>query len=109
MQTKLAIKSLSALAHSGRLGLMRRLIQAGPEGISAGDLAKFAKVGVTTSSAQLQVLANAGLVQAERRSRHVIYSADYKALGILMQFLMQDCCQNRAEIFGLIDGECHAL
>ena len=109
MQTKSTIKSLSALAHAGRLGLMRKLIQAGQDGINAGDLAEFAKVGITTSSAQLQVLANAGLVQAERQSRHVIYRADYKALGAMMQFLMQDCCQNRAEIFGNIDGECRAV
>ena len=93
-----AIKSLSALAHDGRLSLMRRLIQAGPEGIGAGELAAFANIGATTASAQLLVLSNAGLVNAKRSGRHVTYSTDYSNLRDLMAFLLDDCCGRRAEI-----------
>ncbi|MFK8050513.1 MAG: ArsR/SmtB family transcription factor, partial [Halioglobus sp.] len=71
MKQSNAIKILSAVAHDGRLTLIRHLIQAGPEGVSAGDLARFAKIGPTTASAQLLVLANAGLVRSERSGRQV--------------------------------------
>lgn len=89
---------LSAIAHDGRLSLIRRLIQAGPEGMSAGDIARFAKIGATTASAQLLVLTNAGLVTSERRGRQVVYSARYDRMRDLLQFLMLDCCANRPDI-----------
>ena len=89
---------LSAIAHDGRLSLIRRLIQAGPEGMSAGDIARFAKIGATTASAQLLVLTNAGLVTSERRGRQVVYSARYDRMRDLLQFLMLDCCAKRPDI-----------
>ena len=93
-----AIKSLSALAHDGRLTLMRRLIQAGPEGVGAGSLAAFANVGATTASAQLLVLSNAGLIRSERDGRFITYFSNFDHLRDLMQFLLRDCCGNRQEI-----------
>ena len=93
-----AIKILSAMAHDGRLTLIRHLIQAGPEGVSAGDLARYAKIGPTTASAQLLVLANAGLVRSARSGRQVNYIAEYQIMSDLLGFLMQDCCSNRPEI-----------
>lgn len=99
-----AVKSLSALAHEGRLTLIRRLIQAGPDGVGAGDLAKFANIGATTASAQLLVLSNAGLVRSERDGRFITYFSNFTHLRDLMQFLLHDCCGNRQEICcGLID------
>ena len=93
-----AIKMLSAIAHDGRLTLMRKLIQAGPDGVSAGDLARFAGIGATTASAQLLVLANAGLVRHERAGRGVTYYAEYDRMSGLLAFLMKDCCCERQEI-----------
>lgn len=93
-----AVKKLSAIAHEGRLTLIRKLIQAGPDGILAGDLARTAKIGATTASAQLLVLTNAGLVKSERRGREVTYSACYEHIRDLMQFLMLDCCAKRPDI-----------
>ena len=105
MEINTAIKPLSAMAHDGRLTLLRRLIQAGPDGVGVGDLAKYAKVRMTTASAQLAVLDNAGLVQAQRHGRQVIYRADYKTLGDLMQFLLHDCCQGRDEIVCCVSAQ----
>ena len=98
MKTASALKSLSALAHEGRLDLFRSLVKAGPDGMAAGDIAADAGVNFTTASAQLGVLSNAGLVSNRREGRSVIYSADYDAIGGLIAFLMEDCCQGRAEI-----------
>ena len=93
-----AIKSLAAMAHDGRLGLLRRLIQAGPNGIQAGDLARLAGTNVTTSSAQLLVLSNAGLISSRRSGRHIFYTARYDRIRDLMAFLVEDCCGSHQDI-----------
>ena len=77
---------------------MRHLIQAGPDGVGAGQLAAFAKIGATTASAQLLVLTNAGLARSTRTGRQVIYFANYAELRDIMAFLLHDCCGNRQEI-----------
>ncbi len=87
-----AVKKLAALAHEGRLALIRLLIQAGPEGLPAGELARKAETNNSTMSAQLLVLANAGLVQSRRQGRFILYSASYSAMQSLLGFLLQDCC-----------------
>lgn len=92
------IKAMSAMAHDGRLTLMRHLIQAGPKGVGSGELGARAKIGATTASAQLLVLSNAGLVNSERDGRRVTYFANYSRLREVLKFLMHDCCGNRAEI-----------
>lgn len=93
-----AVKKLSALAHDGRLSLFRRLIEAGPDGEAAGDLARFAGIGPTTASAQLTILSNAGLVAARRDGRSILYRVDYEVMRDLLVFLVQDCCRRRGEI-----------
>ena len=91
-----AIKTLAAMAHDGRLKLLRRLIQAGSDGMLAGELAKFAKIGATTASAQLLVLTNAGLVRSERKGREVTYFANYDQMRSLLTFsygrLLRETC-----------------
>ncbi len=102
METKNAVKTFSAMAHEGRLTLLRHLIEAGDSGVWAGDLAQHADIGATTASAQLTVLANAGLVSSERVGRGVRYRADYQALTDLLGFLCQDCCGGRDDICGVV-------
>ncbi|WP_333585421.1 ArsR/SmtB family transcription factor [Phenylobacterium sp.] len=98
MEIETALKRLSALAQQGRLDVFRRLVQAGREGLAAGDLAKAAGVAPNTLSAQLTILANAGLIRSRRDGRSIIYSADYEGMGDLLLYLMQDCCQGRPEV-----------
>ncbi|MEM6414918.1 MAG: helix-turn-helix transcriptional regulator [Pseudomonadota bacterium] len=98
MQTKTVLKRLSALSHEGRLALFRHLVQAGPDGIAAGNLAEAVGANFTTVSAQLSVLANSGLVTSEREGRSIRYIADYGAIRDVIAFLMEDCCRGRPEI-----------
>ncbi len=92
MDQLLAIKCFGAIAHEGRLSLMRRLIVAGPEGMASGDLAKAEGVNATTASAQLLILANCGLVNTRRVGKSIIYSAQFDQFQALISFLMEDCC-----------------
>jgi len=100
MESKTALQRLSALAQEGRLDAFRRLMVAGPQGLAAGDLARALAVPANTLSAQLAILAAAGLVGSHREGRSIIYCADYEAVGGLLRFLMEDCCQGRAEVCG---------
>ena len=70
----------------------------------AGDLAKATGAAFTTTSAQLSVLANAGLVTNRRAGRSVIYAADYDAISAVFTYLLSDCCAGRPEIMqNLVD------
>ena len=98
MKETSAIKTLSAMAHDGRLSLLRKLIQAGADGVGAGELADRAGIGKTTASAQLLVLSNSGLVRSERNGRYITYFANYTHLRELMEFLLFDCCAGHNEV-----------
>jgi len=60
--------------------------------MASGDLAKAESINNTTASAQLLVLANAGLVYTRRDGKRVIYFAQYDRFQELATFLMEDCC-----------------
>jgi ArsR family transcriptional regulator len=98
METATALRGLSALAQEGRLAVFRLLVKAGPGGMAAGDIARKTKTAANTMSAQLLVLANAGLVRARRDGRSIIYAVDFAQMSGLLLFLTEDCCGGRAEI-----------
>ena len=105
MELKSALHALSALSQETRLTVFQRLVTAGPDGMAAGDLASFAQARPNTMSAHLAVLANAGLVRAERDGRSIRYTADMETMTALMGFLVQDCCGGRPEICGPLVAE----
>ena len=61
-----AVPALSALAHEGRLSIFRLLVQAGPKGLAAGEIARATGVLPNTLSSNLNILAAAGLVTSHR-------------------------------------------
>lgn len=92
------VRKLSALAQDGRLAVFRTLVRAGPDGLPAGEVARALDVVPTTLSSQLAVLANAGLVRADRDGRSIIYSVNFDAISDLITQLVEDCCDGRPEI-----------
>jgi len=98
MESEIAIKRLSSIAQEARLELFRLLVKAGPEGMAAGDIARKLDIPANTLSAQLLVLSNAGLVQARRDGRSIIYAMKFEAVRELLVFIMEDCCGGRAEV-----------
>lgn len=98
MEMKNAVSGLSALANAGRLSIFRMLVQAGREGVAAGEIARRLDVLPNTLSANLNILANAGLIENRREGRSVIYTARYEQMTELLEFLMQDCCAGNPEV-----------
>ncbi|MGC9271361.1 ArsR/SmtB family transcription factor [Acidiphilium sp.] len=94
------VTALSALAHEHRLAAYRLLVEAGPAGISAGEIAE--KLGLVPSSFtfHVQALRNAGLISQRRASRHVIYAADFTAINTLVGFLVKNCCGQDISTYG---------
>ena len=104
MEIKTAIASLSALAHENRLATFRMLVQAGPQGLPAGEIARRLDAPPNTLSANLKVLSHAGLLTSRRDGRSIIYTANYATMSALLAFLMQDCCAGRPEICGPLNA-----
>ena len=93
METKQAVAALSAMAQETRLEALRLLVQAGPEGLPAGEIARRLEVPAPTLSFHLRALLHAGLVSSARDGRSLYYAADYTRLKTLVDFLSQSCCQ----------------
>lgn len=98
MEIKLAVAALSALAHEGRLAVFRMLVQAGSDGVAAGEIARRLGVPANTLSANLNLLSHASLIDSRRVGRSIIYTAAYERMAALLGFLMEDCCQGSAAI-----------
>ena len=98
MEGASAVAALSALAHPGRLDVFRLLVRAGPDGMAAGEIARATGSLANTLSANLSVLAAAGLVRSRRDGRSIIYTAGYDQMSGLLAYLMEDCCGGDAAI-----------
>ncbi len=94
----IAVQALAALAQETRLGVFRRLVAAGPEGLPAGDIAASLGVAANTLSFHLAHQAQAALVTATREGRVIRYRADFSRMAELIGFLLADCCGGRPEI-----------
>lgn len=98
MESEIAIFALAALAQNTRLETFRLLVRHEPEGLAAGDIANRLAIPANTMSAHLGVLSRAGLIRSQRHSRSIVYRADLDRLRELVLFLLNDCCQGRAEL-----------
>jgi DNA-binding transcriptional ArsR family regulator len=91
-----AVKSLAALAQETRLEAFRLLVQAGPDGLAAGNLAVRLDISPPALSFHLRGLTQAGLVRGRQDGRFIYYSADYDAMQSLVGFLTENCCGGAA-------------
>ena len=98
MDTLTAVDALEALAHETRLSVFRLLVQAGPAGLAAGDIAESLGARQNTMSSHLAKLHRAGIVTSQRDGRNIIYRADFEAVSGLILYLMEDCCGRSAEL-----------
>lgn len=87
-----ALDAFAALSQETRLDVFRLLVRQGGDGIPAGEIAERLAVRQNTMSANLAVLARAGLVRSVRDGRMIRYSVDFEGMRGLLAFLMQDCC-----------------
>ncbi len=92
METNHAAFAFAALGQSTRLDLLRILLDAGPNGLAAGEVATRLGVPASTLSFHLRALDQAGLIAATRQGRSLIYAVQFARLRALLAFLAEACC-----------------
>ena len=92
MESVQVVAALEAIAQESRLGIFRLLVQAGTEGLPAGQIAKAMKLPSPTLSFHLSQLKHAGLISCRRKGTSLIYSADFGAMNGVVGFLTENCC-----------------
>lgn len=95
MPTKLErhAEQLSALGHPVRLSVLRLVVQGGEHGVAAGELQSEVDVPASTLSHHLKRLVDAGLLRVRNEGTFHYYTAEYRALRTLTDYLWEDCCK----------------
>ena len=96
METKSVIIALTALAQESRLAIFRRLVEAGPEGLSAGKIAEELDIPASSLSFHLKELMHANLITPHQQGRFIFYSANFPTINDLLAFLTENCCAGNA-------------
>jgi ArsR family transcriptional regulator len=96
MEKTQAVAALAALAQDNRLDVFRLLVQAGPEGMSAGEIADALDIAPNTLTFHFDRLRMAGLATVRRDGRSMIYAASFGTMNALLAYLTEHCCQGTA-------------
>ncbi|MGA2094747.1 MAG: metalloregulator ArsR/SmtB family transcription factor [Candidatus Acidiferrum sp.] len=87
----------SAMGTEARLRIMQALLSAHPEGLVVGDIQEELDIPSSTLSHHLDKLKSEGLVNVQRESTFLRYTANTEALQELLRFLYAECCtRNKA-------------
>jgi DNA-binding transcriptional ArsR family regulator len=87
-----AVSALAALAQDSRLEVFRLLVQAGPDGLPAGEIANSLRLAPNTLTFHFDRLRAAALVTVRRDGRQMIYAARFETMNALLGYLTQNCC-----------------
>jgi len=93
IETINAAELLAALGHESLLGIFRLLIEAGPKRMHANAIGEQLEMALAALSFRLAHLNRVGLIQGERESRFIHYSANFAPWPELIAFLTRNCCQ----------------
>ena len=90
-----AIESFTALAQESRLAVFRLLVREEPNGLPVGEISRQLDIVPSTLSGHLGVLKRAGLLRSTRHQREIHYAAKLEAMGDLIRFMLEDCCDGQ--------------
>ncbi|MGV8833071.1 MAG: ArsR/SmtB family transcription factor [Devosia sp.] len=98
MESYQALDVFTALSQATRLDAFKLIISHEPDGMAAGDIARQLEVPQNTMSTHLAILTRAGLIQADRQGRSIVYRAVLDQVRAIANYLVQDCCGGRPEL-----------
>lgn len=87
-----AADALAALGSRARLRVLKLLVRAGPGGANIGTIQRVLGIPATTLAHHLGTLAQAGLVDQERRGREVVCTANFKVMNDVLAYVKAECC-----------------
>jgi DNA-binding transcriptional ArsR family regulator len=93
MELKAVLSALTGLAQETRLAIFRLLVERGPEGFAAGEIAERLELANATLSFHLKEMTHADLLKARQIGRFIYYSANYTTMNELVGYLTENCCR----------------
>lgn len=93
MEMKSALTALAALGQESRLAIFRLLVEAGPAGMTVGEVGRALSLAPATLSFHLKELNHAGMIAATAKGRHIVYAASFEQMNALLAYLTENCCQ----------------
>ncbi len=96
------VAGLSALSQEIRLLAFRALMEAGADGLAAGDISRAIDIAPNKLSGHLSILTAAGLVSVQRVGRSLIYRAEIPRISGLVSALVETCCHGHPEVCGAV-------
>ncbi len=97
MKQDSAIEAFAALAQDSRMTIYRMLVRETPNGLPVGEISRKLNIVPSTLSGHLAVLRRAGLLKSTRQQREIHYAANLDAMGDLVNFMLEDCCNGQVE------------
>jgi ArsR family transcriptional regulator, arsenate/arsenite/antimonite-responsive transcriptional repressor len=91
-QTTKYADMFSAIGAEPRLCILRLLLSAHPDGMVVNEIQAELGIPNSTLSHHLDKLRNEGLINVQRESTFLRYTANTDALRELLQFLYSECC-----------------
>ena len=82
----------AAIGTEARLRIMQLLLTAHPDGLVVGEIQDELDIPNSTLSHHLDKLKNEGLVNVQRESTFLRYTANTEVLQELLKFLYAECC-----------------
>ena len=89
---------LATLGHPQRLAVFRLLMRRHPVPVPAGEVAQALGFKLSTSSAYLNALFQAGLLTQRREGTSILYAVDMAEVQDTLGFLVNDCCRGRPDL-----------
>ena len=80
--------------------IFRLLVREEPDGLPVGEISRRLNIVPSTLSGHLGVLKRTGLLKSTRRQREIHYAANLDAMGDLVRFMLEDCCEGKVENCG---------
>jgi DNA-binding transcriptional ArsR family regulator len=106
MNADQVVKSLAALAQPTRLAIYRMLVEAGKEGMAAGQVAEKLQAPPASLSFHFKTLNHAGLVESTQDGRFIYYAANFDVMNGLVGYLTENCCGGNSETCKIPSNKC---
>ena len=97
METLDAVEALSALSQESRLRIYRLLVEVGPDGMQAGQIATELDLPPNTLTFHFDRLRHAALVTVRREGRSMIDAPRFDTMNDLLGYLTKNCCGSEIE------------
>ena len=97
MDKRSAIEIFESLSSGIRLDVYRMLVEQGPQGLVAGQIASALDLPPPNLSFHLKAMTQAGLVSVEQEGRFQRYRANRPLMADLVAYLTAECCAGHPE------------